>query len=335
LIPNDVDGGLVPESTDQPEVTVIIPTSNRWQLLSSCALPSALGQKDVYHEVIVVDDGSTDETQARLGELEHPRLRVLRHDTQLGVSRARNTGIAAARGEWIAFLDDDDLWSPHKLRTQIDAGVSAEAGFVYSGAVAVDERRRLVGVLPLPEPDVLEDELLRGAAIPSGPSNVLARTAAVREAGGFDEEMSHSADWDMWIRLAQVAHATSCKEVLVARVEHSRRMLFRDRPDVEKEVERLLRKHSPGRRLDRGGLNQWLALEHYAAGYRVRASALFLRAAVRHRMLGNLAPALGVLFGRRGMELASSLLLRLRGSSHLAMPVPPRTAEPDWLALYR
>lgn len=320
---------------NRPEVTVIIPTANRWQLLSSCALPSALGQRDVDHEVIVVDDGSSDETPGRLAELGESRLRVLRHDTSLGVSRARNTGIAAARGEWIAFLDDDDLWSPYKLRTQIDAGVSAQAGFVYGGAIAVDERRQLLALLPLPEANVLETELLRGAAIPSGPSNVLARTALVREVGGFDEAMSHSADWDMWIRLVRVASATSCEQVLVARVEHSRRMLFRDRPDVEEEVERLLSKHCPGRRLDRGGLNQWLALEHYAAGYRLRASALFLRAAIRHRMFGNLAPALGVLFGRHGMRLASSLLLHLRGSSHLATPAPPRTAEPEWLALYR
>jgi glycosyltransferase involved in cell wall biosynthesis len=317
------------------EVTVVIPTANRWRLLSSSALPSALGQRDVDHEVIVVDDGSSDETPRRLAELDDPRLRVLRHETSRGVSRARNTGIAAARGEWIAFLDDDDLWAPTKLRTQIDAGKAANAGFVYGGAVAVDEQRHILAALPLPEADVLEEELLRGAAIPSGPSNVLARASLVRDVGGFDETMSHSADWDMWIRLVRAASATSCSRVLVARVEHSRRMLFRDRPDVEQEVEQLLRKHSPGQSLDRGGLTQWLALEHYAAGYRLRASALFLRAAVRHRMLGNLVPALGVLFGRRGMQLASSVLLRLRGSTHLDLPTPPTTGEPEWLALYR
>jgi glycosyltransferase involved in cell wall biosynthesis len=317
------------------EATVVIPTANRWRLLSSCALPSALRQQGVDHEVIVVDDGSSDDTARRLAELGEPRLRVLRHETSLGVSRARNTGIAAARGDWIAFLDDDDLWSPTKLRTQIDVGEAVGAGFVYGGAVAVDEQRRLLAALPLPEAEALEAELLRGAAIPSGPSNVVARTSLLREVGGFDETMSHSADWDMWIRLVRAASAASCEQVLVARVEHSRRMLFRDRPDIEREVEQLLRKHCPGRTLDRGGLTQWLALEHYAAGYRLRAAALFLRAAVRHRMLGNLAPAVGALFGRRGMRLASSVLLRLRGSTHLALPTPPTTGAPDWLALYR
>jgi glycosyltransferase involved in cell wall biosynthesis len=319
----------------QPEVSVIIPTANRWRLLSSCALPSALGQEDVEHEVIVVDDGSTDRTAELVEELGHPRVRVLRHDARRGVSCARNTGIAAARGEWIAFLDDDDLWSPRKLRAQIDAALAARAGFVYGGAVAVDERRRLVAVLPLPPPALLADEQLKGAAIPSGPSNVVARAALVREVGGFDEEMSHSADWDMWIRLSRAADATACQDVLVARVEHSRRMLFRDRPDVEREVERLLRKHSPGRRLDRGGLNQWLALEHYAAGYRLRASALFFRAALRHGMLGNLLPAVGALFGRRGMALAAWVLLRVRGESHLVSPTPLPSAAPEWLARSR
>ena len=317
----------------EPEVTVVIPTSNRWHLLSTCALASAFAQVDVDYEVIVVDDGSDDETPARLAERQD--VRVVRHHTRLGVSRARNSGIAAARGAWIAFLDDDDLWSPHKLRRQIDAARSAAAGFVYSGAVAVDEQRRLVAVLPLPHASTLETELLQGAAIPSGPSNVLVRADVLREVGGFDEEMSHSADWDMWIRLAGATRAASSDDLLVARIEHAGRMLFRDRPDVEAEVVRLLRKHCPDRRLDRGGLTQWLALEHYAAGYRVRASALFFRAALRHGKLGNLAPALGALFGRRGMELASSALIRIRGTSHLSIPTPPRTGEPEWLAGYR
>ena len=75
------------ELTGSPrrEVTVVIPTSNRWQLLSRSALPSALGQTEVDHEVVVVDDGSVDDTAHALEELRDPRLRVLRHATPLGV----------------------------------------------------------------------------------------------------------------------------------------------------------------------------------------------------------------------------------------------------------
>ena len=233
-----------------------------------------------------------------------------------------------------SFLDDDDLWSPHKLRgssTPHDPLPRVRLQRRGRGRRAATTRRRS----PTSAASTLETELLRGAAIPSGPSNVLVRADVLREVGGFDEEMSHRADWDMWIRLARATRATSSDELLVARVEHAGRMLFRDRPDVEAEVVRLLSKHCPDQSLDRGSLTQWLALEHYAAGYRIRASALFLRAALRHGKLGNLAPALGALFGPRGMEIASSALIRIRGTSHLSIAAPPRTGEPEWLAGYR
>ena len=115
------------DGSERPVVSVVIPTADRWPLLSTCALRSALGQHDVEHEVIVVDDGSSDETPRRLEELGDPRLRILRHATRQGVSQARNTAIEAARGEWIAFLDDDDLWSPRKLRVQLDLGAATGA----------------------------------------------------------------------------------------------------------------------------------------------------------------------------------------------------------------
>jgi len=318
-----------------PQVSVIIPTSNRWPLLSSCALPSALGQLDVEHEVIVVDDGSTDETSQLLAELEEPRLRVIRHASARGVSRARNTGIAAARGDWLAFLDDDDLWSPRKLRTQLDRAIATDAAFVYAGAVAVDERRQLISGLALPDPESLKTRLGRGSAIPAGPSNVMVRADVLGRVGGFDEDLSHSADWDMWIRLARDGEAAACEDVLVARIEHRQRMLFRDRPDVTREIEDLMTKHYPDNARQPGGVDEWLAVEHFQLGFRRKAAWLFLRAAVRRRSLGNVPPAVGALFGERGMRLASRLLVASRGHSHLDSSSKTPAVEPSWLGHYR
>src|SRR5258708_17351459 len=125
--------------TDQREISVVIPTRDRWPLLESRALRSALEQEDVDHEVIVVDDGSTDETSERLEGLGDPRLRAVRLNRSGGMAHARNAGIETALGTWVAFLDDDDVWSPCKLRRQLDAARSARADLVYAGAVAVDE----------------------------------------------------------------------------------------------------------------------------------------------------------------------------------------------------
>src|SRR2546421_12955356 len=101
-----------------PEATVIIPTRDRWPLLA-VTLCGALAQEGVTLEVIVVDDGSVDQTPRRLAEVIDERVRVIRHPSSRGVAAARNSAIAAARGEWLAFLDDDDLWAPHKLRIQL------------------------------------------------------------------------------------------------------------------------------------------------------------------------------------------------------------------------
>ena len=96
-------------------VSVVIPTRNRTALLAM-TLRSVLRQRDVTLEVIVVDEAaSTDDTGARLAAIRDPRLRVIHHDAPRGLPAARNHGAEEARGEWLAFIDDDDLWAPDKI----------------------------------------------------------------------------------------------------------------------------------------------------------------------------------------------------------------------------
>src|SRR5262245_16886500 len=112
-----------------PLVSVVIPTRNRASLLER-TLRSVLAQRMGDLEVVVVDDGSTDDTTSVAGAAD-VRVAVVRNQTPEGVSAARNRGIAAARGSWIAFCDDDDLWSPEKLTLQLDAAQRAGAHWVY------------------------------------------------------------------------------------------------------------------------------------------------------------------------------------------------------------
>jgi hypothetical protein len=324
-----------------PQVSVVIPTRDRWPLLSRNALPSALGQLGVELEVVIVDDGSSDETPQRLADISDPRVRSVRVDPARRpklvrtTAHARNRGIAAARGEWLAFLDDDDLWAPDKLRAQLDAAARRGASFAYSRVVAVDEHLRVLEIQPLPDPDELPSLLLRGNFVPGGGSNAIARADLVRQAGGFDESHVFVEDWDLWIRLSRLGRSAACSEVHVARVEHREGALFRERPDVVEDVARLLSKYTQvGAR--RGlATTEWLAAEHYKAGRRRSAARLYLQAALRFRSLGNFPPALGALFGDRGMRAARAVLVALRGSAHFGDPTPEPPPPPPWLELYR
>jgi glycosyltransferase involved in cell wall biosynthesis len=320
-------------SAAAPEVSVVVPTRDRWPLLSAHALPSALGQEDVAIEVIVVDDGSADATVEGLRSLHDPRVRVLRHDRARGPAAARNAGVAAARGEWVAFLDDDDLWSPRKLRRQLDAAAAARAGWVYAGSVVVDGDVRPLELEAVPDPDEVRRLLRGGNVVPSGGSNVAARTELVREAGGFDERLRFFEDWDLWLRLALRSQAAACRDVLVARVDHEARVVPSARTAIA-QLELVLAKHRPVTRSDRRAVLEWLAFEHHRGGRRLPAAWLYLRLAVGHRSAGNLPPAIGALFGASGMRLASSILRKAGGASHVEGRPRRSPAPPPWLAAY-
>jgi glycosyltransferase involved in cell wall biosynthesis len=319
--------------TEPPEVTVVIPTRDRWPLLAAHALPSALRQEDVVVEVIVVDDRSSDETAAQLVQRSEPRLRFIRHETNRGVAAARNTAIRVARGEWVAFLDDDDLWSPRKLRVQLDN--LDGAAWAFAGVIVVDEERRPLYALPLPDPATIASRLMGGNIVPGGSSNVIARTELVRDLGGFDERLSHSADWDLWIRLARAGRPAACRDVLVATLQHPGRMMLRDQPDILREARTLFSKYGKPTRRQLLSVTEWAARAQHGGGHRLRASSLYLRAALAYRSPGNLPPAVGALFGEPGMRIAAGLLRRLRGASHLDSQRLPVPSAPAWLEHHR
>ena len=224
-----------------PDVTVVIPTRDRWQLLSGAAA-SALAQEDVELELIVVDDGSSGEPPGPA--LADPRVTLVRNERSRGVAAARNVGIARAQAEWVAFLDDDDLWAPRKLKTQLDAASTAGADWTYGASIVVDASRcpLRVSMLP-PAPTTVASRLLARNVIPAGSSNVVARTAVLRRLGGFDERLEQLADWDLWIRLAAEGPPAVCQKILVAYTQHAGSMLLADSRAVMDEVERIAEKH--------------------------------------------------------------------------------------------
>jgi hypothetical protein len=315
-------------------VSVVIPTRNRRALLHAHGLRSALGQIGVALEVIVVDDGSTDDTVESVASHGDPRVRVLPNEHARGISGARNTGIAAARGEWLAFLDDDDLWAPDKLREQL-AALGGERGWAFSGVVVIDERCRPMYALPLPEAATLERRLMQGGAVPAGSSNVVVSAALLRELGGFDETLRYTEDWDLWIRLARTSPPVVCGDLHVATLEHEQRSAFGGGWTVVREAERLLGRYGSVGRGQLLSVAEYVAFEQHRGGFHWRAAWLYLRAAVTFRSLGNVPAALGALGGDRGLRAASAFLRALRGSSHLTSRRVPVEEPPSWLAAVR
>jgi glycosyltransferase involved in cell wall biosynthesis len=318
-----------------PEITVVIPTRNRWPLLSK-TLAGALAQEDVAHEVIVVDDGSTDETAARLAEMNEPRVRTFRNERAHGVAEARNRGIAAARGEWVAFLDDDDLWAPRKLAEQLRAGSSPDTVLVYTAALVLDESMAVVEVLDAPEPDDLLRRILPGNFIPAGASNVMARTDAVRKVGGFEATLSQFADWDLWIRLLQLGPAAACAEPLLGYIQHPDSMLLTSGTrELRGEFDLMIERHRGvterlGVDFDRAGFERWVAWGASRGGLRFRAGLGYLRAALmyarqrqRDYSRNSLRDSVRAV---RGERLTDS-------GRRLGEGTP--TAGADWLAAYR
>ena len=314
----------------------MIPTRSRWQLLSTAALPSALEQEDIELEVIVVDDGSSDETPERLAAHDDPRLVVIRHDESKGVAVARNAGIEAARGRWVSFLDDDDLWAPRKLRAQVDSAETAGAVFAYSAGGGLDASRTFLFAVPPPEPATITQALLRWNVIWCGCSNVLARADVVEALGGFDERLVQLADWDLWIRLALAGPAAASAEVLVGYVMHDESMLLTDQRDVLPEMDYLVAKHRDAARvhgvdLDEALFLRWVARGHRRAGRRRRAAQTYLRAAREFGDVGALPRAL-LSFAPEGVvELSRRLGAVERRSALRTQRVP----EPSWVARFR
>src|SRR5262245_55624305 len=236
-------------------VSVVVPTRDRSRMLET-ALRSVLRQRDVELEIIVVDDGSTDDTPEVVEALEDPRIRLIRNQESTGPNAARNRGAAQADGEWIAFVDDDDLWAPAKLMRQVRLATDGGFAWVYAGAVNVDDRLRIIHGVPPPDPASVVAALPRSNPIPAGASNVMLRRSLFMAAGGFNEELRACEEWDLWLRLAQDGLPGQVSSPLVAYRMHAGNAILDVASIVEgaKAFERL-----HGTTIDWGLFHRWLA----------------------------------------------------------------------------
>ncbi len=192
------------KTTKNPDVSVIIPTYNRATLLGR-AVRSVLNQTYDDFEVIIVDDCSTDNTKNIVKSLEDERITYIRHMKNRGAAAARNTGMTAAKGEYIAFQDSDDLWLREKLEKQMLAFEEStrKTGVVYSGFWRIENHRKTYipsKWVPKKEGDIHRD-LLQGNFV--GGVTAVIRKACLEKVGMFDERLSRLQDWELFMRLSK------------------------------------------------------------------------------------------------------------------------------------
>jgi len=203
------------------KVSVILPTYNRGYIIGD-ALASALEQSHADFEIIVVDDGSSDRTCEIVEQFKNDKIRYIRHKSNRGCSAAYNTGIAAATGPLIAFLDSDDVWKANYLETLAGfLGRHPEADVVFCDTEIQSDSTSVPSLIALMKsfPRLLQENPGMGEYVFSGrqmfvclleevpikPTAVLVRREMFEKAGTFDEAWPSGTDWDLFLRFSHSA----------------------------------------------------------------------------------------------------------------------------------
>ncbi len=209
-----------------PMVSVVLPTYGRLPLLRQ-AVASVVGQTFGDWELIIVDDGSTDDTREYLEAIDDPRVRPLRLEHR-GITSARSSGLGLARGKWVAFLDSDDLWLPGKLELQLRRlAAQPTCRWSYTGYSLIDTEGAPLpersGLLPRPASGYILEPVLR-FELSTPVQTMLAERSLIEEIGGFDATIPFLSDYDFALRLAARSEACALPETLTLVREHAGRV---------------------------------------------------------------------------------------------------------------
>ncbi len=258
------------------KVSVIIPTFNRANYICE-TIDSVLSQTYKDYEIIVVDDGSTDNTKEVISKY-NEKIRYFYQENK-GVSAARNYAISNAKGEYVAFLDDDDIWLQNKLEKQIDVlDKNPDLGFVCSDTYVIDGSGKIINLWKRGIHNHETFESLYEADF-TFTLTVVARRRCLEEVGFFDETLSISQDYDLWLRLAKKyafkhigsplakyrLHAKNVSMDYDARFQQHR--IIEKKPEIAKGISFLKRKIRTARDYYLFGSHHYSAHHFYRAGY--------------------------------------------------------------------
>lgn len=232
---------MPPNSSKSPLVSVVIPAFNAEKTIKK-TLESVLNQSLHNIEIIIVNDSSTDSTAALISEYDDARIKLFHHNAG-NTSKSRNKGIQNASGEYIAFLDADDLWLPNKLAMQLQAlQQSNTAKVAYCWVNCIDSQGEFIRKSNRFKGDGnVYEELLVHNFLGNG-SNPLIRSSSLSEIGNFDESLAYAEDRDLYLRLAHAYDFVAVPSVLVLyRISHNSKS-FRNLLESESSYARIMAK---------------------------------------------------------------------------------------------
>ncbi|MFC7228000.1 glycosyltransferase family 2 protein [Salinirubellus salinus] len=230
-----------------PEVSVVLPTYNRAETLPR-AIDSVLSQTLDDIELIVVDDCSDDDTKHVVSQYDES-VEYLRHQENRGAPAARNTGIKASQGNFVAFIDSDDEWKPGKLKSQLQVFKNSKLtplGAVYTGFKTINDGQEEIGTVPSKRGDIFTQQLMKDWVNPT--STVMVKSRCFEDVGLFDSELPARQDYDMWLRISRqfkfdyvkepvtILHTDSSNRItgdIGARMDGNKEILEKIKPDIE------------------------------------------------------------------------------------------------------
>lgn len=307
-----------------PCCSIIIPAYNALRYLPE-TLESVLVQTFTDFEVIIINDGSYDNIVEWAVEIQDPRVKFISQENK-GVSAARNLGIENAIGEYIAFLDADDLWEPTKLEKQIECfQKNSSLGLVHTEMALIDEESKSLGrkFTSNIEGNGLKSLLEQNTIVTS---SVIVRRSCLERLGNFDINLSSSEDWELWVRIAANYLIAQIKEPLVFYRQHPNnttknwQMLEQDLYTIEQVFQSVPEELSYLKKRTYAYANIYLAWKALQTGY-CQQAAYFRNQAIKHYlpilfssklMRLNLAIALLQIFGNNGFTRIQSSIYSIR-----------------------
>lgn len=293
------------------KVSVIIPTYNRARFIKE-ALDSAIKQtyKDI--EIIVVDDGSIDDTKDILSQYikKYPDRVMYFYQKNKGVSYARNLGIRKARGEYIAFLDSDDIWLQNKLEEQIrEIKKNIEYGLVCSYVEMIDESgAEIFKILPGSYGSNIKDVFLNDIIITP---TVLTKKSCLLEVGGFNEQLIVGEDYDLWLRIVTKYKFFMIPEILARVRRHKNRLSESVELQYKNHLKIYIKEHSKNRILSKKEYKLCLSQQYYRLARHYIEFKNYKNALVTLILSVFSYPSIGMVIYSKGKNRTSLFLLRL------------------------